>query len=533
MPRSDSDTGSTVQVPIEGFPTLQALFDHAAGLFAGNCYIRHSDGRSHQSYRRFAQSVDRILPCLCGKGLKPGDRIALCTETRIEALWIFWSAVRLGLVVVPIDAKLGNDSMGDILMHCDPRMLFVDQTIYSALGREMTRGCQVVIFGDAHHGAKGAVPWAEWLKAAPSTAIPRQEAVQPQDDAVILYTSGSTGTPKGVVLSHGSLGHSAALMARTYRWSHVDLFFNLGELHTMSGLRNTCLTPLCSGSAIFLCAAEARTSIFEITGLIAEWGCTLLGCGPFLLRQLQLFEDRISWSELGTLRAILCTGSALDQKLAAWILSRSGIPVFDYYGLTETAGLCAGHLPDKPSETMQGIGRALGARLEIVDDAGRVLPTGAVGELTVSSPGLMSGYYKQPEMTRRVLRGDKFHTGDLARCHEDGNIVLVGRKTNFIKNAHTEIVYFEEVERALERHPMVAEAGVCGYSSALGDERLAAFVVLVETAPDTESALKVLKKYLARALGVRKAPAVIQTLAKLPRNSAGKLLRKELERRIL
>jgi long-chain acyl-CoA synthetase/feruloyl-CoA synthase len=144
----------------------------------------------------------------------------------------------------------------------------------------------------------------------------------------------------------------------------------------------------------------------------------------------------------------------------------------------------------------------------------------------------MSGYYRREDLTQEIIRDGWLYTGDLAMKRPDGHFMLAGRKRNIIKNAHTELVHIEEVELCLERHLQIVEAAVCGYTSAFGDERMAAFVV-PSIPPDNPTVLfRNLRKYLAAELGRHKVPAVFFVRRQLPRSSAGKLLREQLKKEI-
>jgi len=198
--------------------------------------------------------------------------------------------------------------------------------------------------------------------------------------------------------------------------------------------------------------------------------------------------------------------------------------------LTETAGFCAGYSLVNFTGSNGGIGFPVGSTMTVHDEFGQALTGEAVGELVVNSPNQMLGYYKEKELSDAALRNGQFFTGDIAKITEAGEIILVGRKKNCIKNAHTELVYFEEVEMALEQHPHVDQAALCGVVNRFGCEQLAAFVVPNGTIPCQDDFVSEVKTFLHERVGRHKVPQTIHVVASLPRNSSGKLLRQEVER---
>ncbi len=504
--------------------TIPELLEKAAGCASESIIFQIADSPDCFTYEEVLHLTANIKTALLSSGVKQGDRIAVWMPICLEAVVLFYATAGIGAITVPMDYAIGSDTLAYILQHAEPHIVFCNDENQGQLLQCGWSADRTVVIGSSGNSVGG---FERWLKSAAFSSS--RPDLNPADPAVLLYTSGSTGFPKGVLLSHGALCRSGFQFARHYSWSSKDIFLNLAELHTMSGLRNTCITPLWTNSTVYLCPPEKRHSVFEIIGHINHSGCSLLGCAPIFVRQLQLFYDRIDRADLDRLRLIFSTGAFLGTDLVQWIWNNLNIPVLNYYGLTETCGFCAGHSHNTFLEHSNGIGFAVDSRLDIVDDYGLALPPQAKGELCVTSPNLMLGYYKQPELTSLVLKKGRFFTGDRAWKTDKGNVVLVGRKKNFIKTAQTELVYFEEVELALERHPQVSEAGVCGFISGLGDERLAAFVATGSTVESEEVFFGKLQRYISQRLGTHKSPSAFYLLDRLPRTSSGKLLRKELE----
>lgn len=502
------------------YATLSDVFDCAESEWANKAIL--FCGVKSLSFGMLCSKARTISRLLVHYGAKPGDRIAVLSKDPLECLTTFWGVTLLGAIFVPLNAASGHVTLRYILEQCEPSLL-----VYNSSEKNLIESLCI-----SANLAKSLA--AEELLGNYSTDenSPQWNGPRPAPDtpAVILYTSGSTGHPKGVVLSHGALCRSGEAMASHYQWSSDDRFLNLAEFHTMSGLRNSAIVPFISGTLILQTKTGECESFFKIIESIRNYRATLLGAAPIFVKQLSLFRDRIDPVQIKTLKAILCTGSLLDPKLVEEIYRHFTLPVINYYGLTETAGFCAGYSLTNFTGSKGGIGFPVGSVMTVQNELGEILPCETAGELVVSSQNLMLGYYREQDLTDAALRNGKFYTGDIGKISQDGEITLVGRKKNFIKNAHTELVYFEEVEMALEQHPQVAEAAVCGTLNRLGSEELVAFIVSRGGMPSRDDFVSGLKTFLQERIGRLKVPQAMYFVESLPRYSTGKLSRQGIER---
>ncbi len=518
--------------------TVSYLFNAAVRKFSERALIISDIDGSIFSYSEVNDIVLQIMSRLRAEGMEKGDRICIYSAMRAEGFLLFWAAMSLGLIFVPVDFNWPKGVLRKVIREVRPKMFFCGPECANEFESDTPfsrSDMRTVLFDiEEKDSLFDHQTFSDWLdepyREAPSFSVPE---ISPGDKAVVLYTSGSTGEPKGAVLSHGSLCRSGQLFTRTFGWSSPDVFFNLGEMHTMSGLRSSAIAVLDAGCSFLVTAPARRSNIFSITECIRLYLCTQLGASPITIKQFVLFKDRVGVSALKSLKSVLSTGNNLSENLMDEFHDHFGIPILNYYGLTETTGLCIGNSLETFRDAHGSIGLALDCEAKIIDPDGSPLEDGQVGELIIRSKNLMSGYYNRKDLEKDIIRDGWLYTGDMAKKRPDGHFVLMGRKRNIIKNAYTELIHLEEVELCIERHPQIAEAAVCGYISVLGDERMAAFIVPSATPKNPMLLFRDLKEYLVAELGAHKIPSVFLMRDQLPRTSAGKILRDQLKKEIV
>jgi long-chain acyl-CoA synthetase len=282
--------------------------------------------------------------------------------------------------------------------------------------------------------------------------------------------------------------------------------------------------PLAGMRLVFV-AQGARPYVFELLRTLRQIPCQRLVASPILIRHLVRLGDRAQ-EGLRNLQAIYSTGASLNLADVEALHARLGIPIVNYYGLTETGGICvaqalAGWRPDDHS-----LGMAAGAQLRVMTDDGHVAAAGT-GELEVRSPQLMSGYLDDPQRTAARFNDGWLKTGDRVRIDAEGRCHLLGRIEGFLKSGTADKVAPEEIEAVLELHPAVAEAAALGvFSDREGCEQI---VALVAPRLGVEAAsASGLTAFVRERLGPARTPAHIQFIDGLPRRRGGKIVRTEL-----
>ena len=219
----------------------------------------------------------------------------------------------------------------------------------------------------------------------------------------------------------------------------------------------------------------------------------------------------------------MCTGSQLTGALADAFESAFGRRILNYYGLTETTGICVSEGPFTPQPATQTIGKAVGCIAQVVDEQGKLVPHGVAGELRIFSENIMAGYFRQPKETAKVVRDGWFYTGDIAVMDLEGNLKLQGRKREIVKTSTEELIYLSEVEAIAQSLSWVKAAAACGFME--DDAEKMALFILCE--PE-QGNLTELKQSLSRQLGERRLPKLIRMKTEFPFGSNGKILKKQL-----
>lgn len=510
--------------------TLPSIWDKAMKRTEDTCLLICDGDDTTFSYSEAASVVDVLSARLALAGVKPGDRVASTARQSAELFMIFWAATRIGAVFVPIDPRLSDSERTNLIQRIEPKVFFSQFQPLPNPGK--LKNVEYVVLDNIEDSdSLPAARLANWMEAGVNRPVPTP-CLDDESPAVILFTSGTTGESKGVVLSHGALCRSAALMVDSYGWSHGDVLLSLGDFHTMSGLRNPCIAVVLAGATAVVAPPESRANALVIAETVKRRRVTLITTVPNVLRQFVYCSDRLGDGKLSSLRQVLCTASSLNPKDAADFRKRFQVPVYNYYGLTETAGICTGILPMDESESAGSIGKALGSLIMIDVPDGSIGSAIAPGELLVFSENLMLEYFGDPVNTERAFASGFYHTGDLAWRDGKGFIRLEGRKGDAIKNAHGEFLHPRTIERILEAQDEVLEVGACGLRVGTEQEELVAAVVPRKSVTDFEKFLYDLNRSLMEHLGNHRLPARMVMIDSLPRGTNGKLLRTRLRQRL-
>ena len=512
-------------------PSLRALFEQARS-HGDRPFLVYEDER--WSFEEWMARVDALGAALVSRyGIRPGDRVAIAMRNLPEWVVAFAAVTSVGAIAVSLNAWWTASELDYGLRDSGSRLLLAD-------GERAARAADTLreagLPGLVARADGAAVPpgcelWEEVV--SPGPALP-PVAIDPHADATLLYTSGTTGRPKGAVSTHRAV--LSALLA-------------FGCQNALRGLLGDDTRVRRNPTAFVL-----TVPLFHVTGCIPVMlSCVRVGAKLVMMRKwspeaaLELIErERIThfvgvptmtWDLLespdfagrdtSSLVSVGGGGAPAPPGLAQRIdrSFRNGAPRIGY-GLTETNAYATQHAGSSYLKRPKSSGRCLPIlELRVVDETGRPLPPGTVGEIQVRGPNLFRGYWNRPEATAETLVDGWLRSGDLGRLDEEGFLYVVDRAKDMVLRGG-ENVYCAEVEAAIYEHPAVHEAAVFGLPHPrLGEEVAAAVYPKAGSELNPEE----LEAHLRERLAGFKVPSVLElTREPLPRNPSGKILKRAL-----
>jgi long-chain acyl-CoA synthetase len=472
--------------------------------------VKTPGGYPTTSYREAHRQAMGVASGLIALGLKRGSRVAILSENRPEWVIAYLGVYLAGMVAVPLDVQISPGEWRRLIEDSDSKTVFVSGLLLPKLREEVADfrpPMRIVSFDaitgdrDARSELGGLIDWASGLSPAPELPECRSS-----DAVTIIYTSGTTGTPKGVVLTQSNIVSELDSILGAIRADENDALLCLLPLqHVLASVINV-LVPLYLGAQVVFADTLKRS---EILKALEEAGITILATVPqffylfhsrirdelakqpapirvlfrwmlglnrFCMKTLKLNMGKVFFTQVyksfgGRLRLFVSGGSSLDPRVAR-DFHDMGFTILQGYGLTETTGACA--VTRVQNNVLGSVGPALpGIDIKILTPDG----TGT-GEILIRGPVVMNGYYRNPGATEEFIRDGWFHTGDLGRLDERGNLFVTGRKKEVIVLPSGKNIYPDELETHYLQSPFIQEIAVIGvFSEHDRGEKLTAVVV--------------------------------------------------------
>jgi len=484
----------------------------SAGRTPDKVAIRES-GRE-LTYARLVDRIGRVANLVhAGLGLRHGERAAVLSANCLEYIEIVCGMAEAGVAAATIGPAAAPPEIRFICEDSGARVMFVSAALEDAARAAAPPSVErFVVIGPAYEAL---------LANAASSPCPVD--VSEEDIFSVPYTSGATGRPKGVLLSHRGRVLSAFAMAAEHGcYTNRDRAVATTPMFHGAGFLMA-ITPIWFGGQVEILP---RFDVESLMGTIASNQATSAYIVPAHFAALFALPDskRAQW-DMRSMKAAISGTAPLPQALKERIVGYFGEGVlYERYGTTETS-IATSLGPQDQLRKIACVGLPYPAtQVRVCDEAGNEVPRGEAGELWVCSPYQFSGYLNMPEATAAGRRGDWFVTGDIARQDEEGYVYLVDRKNDMVISGG-ENIYPREVEEVLLGHPAVAECGVTGAPHPYWGEAVTAFVVL---RPGMQVTAEDLAALCRDRLSRYKVPKEIRFVAALPRNSMGKVLRREL-----
>ena len=502
-------------------------------------FVIYEDER--MTYDAWFRAVARLAHEFQARGVKKDDRVALAMRNLPEWPVVFFAAVTIGAICVPLNAWWTGDELAFGLSNSGTKLLVCDEERWDRLkDRRNDFSCVNHTFVTrAEHPLNGAdtlesvIGTPKQYASLPEATLPDVD-ILPEDDATIFYTSGTTGRPKGALGTHRNLCTNILSSGYNAGCAVLRRGEPLPEPQPKTGLTVIPLFHVTACSAGLMGnIAAGNTMVYmykwdpvEAFKIIEREKVSSTGGVPTIAWQLLEHPERKNY-DLSSIEAIAYGGAPAAPELVRKIREVFGALPGNGWGMTETMATVTGHSSEDYLNRPDSCGPPVAvADLKIMsEDGSRELPTGEIGELWARGPMVVKGYWNNPEATAETFVDGWVKTGDLARLDEEGWCYIADRAKDMIIRGG-ENIYSSEVENVLYDHPAVTDAALIGLPhQQLGEEPAA----VVHLAPGMQASEAELQEWVAERLAKFKVPVRIAfTPDTLPRNANGKILKKEL-----
>jgi acyl-CoA synthetase (AMP-forming)/AMP-acid ligase II len=487
------------------------------------------DSQRSFTYPEVNTRVNQLAHSLLSLGLSKGDKVAVLLENSIEIVEAFLATAKTGIIIVPINFRLVSAEVEYIADNSDAKAFIVHDEFTSTVDPIKTKLKNIapdnyIAVGQAVEGYR---PYDGLIENA-SDSEPDIE-VAPEDTWVLIYTSGTTGKPKGVVRSHQSHIAFFLINAVDFGFNEHDYCMNVMPLCHINSTFFT-FTFLYVGGSVYIHPARSFRPE-EILEIVEREKITFISLIPTHYNLILNASDDAKKRDVSSVRKLLCSSAPVRKSMKLAIMEFfNGVELYEGYGSTE-AGIVTVLKPEYQMKKLGSIGfETLGTEfVKLLDEDGKEVGVGEVGELFSRGPMLLDEYYKLPDKTATSFRDGWFSAGDMAIRDEEGFYQIVDRKDNMIITGG-EHVYPSEVEEVIGSHQEVFDCAVIGLPDQKWGEKVAAVVIKKQDADDSAINEEIIKDCCKEQMAGYKSPKEILFINEdeMPRTPTGKILHRKL-----
>ena len=477
------------------------LWPEADSLVEGDLTLSHAQA---------ASQALAVAQRLADRGVRPGDRVAFALTSGWRYAVAYYGALLAGATAVLLNTRFTPPEMEYVLADSASSLVVVD-------AETAVRVPEVCPRADA----------AELTEPGPQASSPPGLAAAGKDVANILYTSGTTGHPKGAMQTHANLIFNARTVGRVTGVSEADRTLVVAPMFHATGIVSQLVGFGAHGAARVF---QPKFSAAGMLGELVRHRVTFFA-GVTAMIQLMLTDPDLESADISALRTVVFGGAPVAEAFQDFAVPRMpGVRFANVWGLTEATSIVTCAIGQEWRDRPWSVGRPVpGVQVAVVPDGEEPDQPGAhpeaTGELWVRGPLVSAGYWNQPEATAAAFRADGWlRTGDVGRVDADGYVQVLDRLKDMIIRGG-ENIYSLEVESVLARHPAIADVSVVGVPDHLFGERVRAVVV---PRAGQSLALGDLREWAGAQLADYKLPVELVTVSELPRNAAGKVIKKRL-----
>ncbi|MDH4300293.1 MAG: acyl--CoA ligase, partial [Dehalococcoidia bacterium] len=414
-------------------------------------------GERRITYGELDAASNRVANALLKLGMKKGTHVAILMSHSPEWVINYFGVIKGGGIAVLLNTALKAPELDSLLLDSDSKILITEKKFLQMLASVLPHIplLKRVIEVDA-------ASYTRMITKAAS--ISPAVDLKGEDEATIFYTSGVLGKQKGVVHTHASIMGTPPIVSAGIQRKRKDVIIDLVPFTYLYGLFEVLFGSIMVGSTIVLIPNFTPRAVLE--AVEKERGTVIFGV-PAMYNALAMVRDEVlARYDLSSLRLVVSAGAKSFPKLMETLQDKFHLSLYEVYGLTEASAVS---ISTSKSRKLGTVGKPI-CGLRILDDSGKEVRRGEIGEAVFNAPWIMKGYYRAPELTARVLKDGWFYTGDLVRMDEEGYLEYIEKKSFIIVTSSGLKIGPSEVEFVLLSHPSVAEVAYVGINDGYGGQ---------------------------------------------------------------
>jgi acyl-CoA synthetase (AMP-forming)/AMP-acid ligase II len=486
------------------------------------------------SYQALNERVNRLANALLRKGLEKRDRIGVLVHSCYQFIEIYFAAAKTGGIFCPYNNHLREKEILDIINYSGPRFLFLDEDYGEMIESIKPHAETIKHYICLQKPKRSFMKDYEGLLSKEDRKEPRVK-IRDSDIMSIFFTAGTTGRPKGAMRTHRHIVSNAITGVIELRVSYNEkalISFPMYHVSCEDNIGRHFFMP----NTLFI-KREGQFDPKEVLELLSREKITMCQFVPTMINALLQYPE-IERYDLNSLRLIMYAAAPMPVELLKRALGTFKCGFAQFYGQTESGPLMTilrpeDHILEGSERQLQKLGSAgrpvLSYEIRVVDEEGKDVSVGEVGEIIGRSEAMMKRYWRLPKESSKKLRDGWLHTGDLGKFDEDGYLYIVDRKDDMIISGGVNI-YPREIEEVLYQHPSVLEASVIGVPDDYWGEAVKAIIVRKENILVSEEDII---KFCGEHLAGYKKPKSVEFWKELPKSPQGKILKKEIRKRYL
>jgi long-chain acyl-CoA synthetase len=494
--------------------TIAELVSHQHVNRGEALFALDTESGSSLTYSELEKFADQLANTMRTAGVPVGAHVALLMPNGVGTMALLIGLMARGYSVNPINLLCNMDQMSYIVDHAQAHCLIYSpdwESTAKALGEKVLPGASLLC-ADPHGTNQPSIQRA---------GDPNSVLHHPPELALLMYTSGTTGKPKGVMLSQANLLGNASAISQEHALTESDRVYAVLPLYHINAFAVTMLAPLWHGGSAMI---PPKFSAKQFWPQVAQYQCTWINVVPTIISYLLEHGDPAQTDKSG-IRFCRSASAPLPPEHHRQFESLFGIGIIETMGLTETVAPSFSNPLEQARRKIGSVGRASGCEARVVDENGRPLPNGEIGEVIIKGPNVTMGYFRNPEATTASFYpGGWLRTGDLGKVDDDGFFHITGRiKELIIKGG--ENIAPREIDEVLLKHPDVLDAATVGIPHPHYGQTIGACIIPKENASLTAESIMA---WAREKLGDYKCPSIVKIVQDLPRGPSGKVQRLKL-----